>query len=132
MYYVFGIDGKDVILYANILGYTSAGLTVAQWSPQIYTTYVFKGPGSLSLVTLLLQMPGAFLVVAFQIMSKKGISTWGPYLVGGIQQFILVLLIVYYMIRDYLNNNKSKYSLDKHILNDEEYENEVSPLLNIN
>ena len=45
-----------------------------------------QGSGALSFLMLLLQCPGNFLTVAFQILASANISTWIPFLVAGVQQ----------------------------------------------
>jgi hypothetical protein len=46
---------------------------------------------------LWIQMPGAFLVFAYQsFLIKTSISAGIPYLVTGIQQLILLILCMYY------------------------------------
>jgi hypothetical protein len=40
----------------DVLGYCSAICMVLQWAPQIYMTYRMKGPGSLSVLMIILQV----------------------------------------------------------------------------
>jgi len=44
---------------------------------------------------LMIQIPGALLVIIFQgLLNHADITTWGPYLISGIQQMILVVMCI--------------------------------------
>lgn len=93
MYYDLHFSGKAVSTYAKFLGIASSLLMLVQWAPQIYTTFKIKvdlsaivfsyhqSPGSLSVAMLLLQMPGALLIMFFQaILNSADVTTVGSHL----------------------------------------------------
>eukprot|EP01129_Flabellula_baltica_P002475 TRINITY_DN12290_c0_g1_i1.p3 TRINITY_DN12290_c0_g1~~TRINITY_DN12290_c0_g1_i1.p3 ORF type:complete len:105 (+),score=5.97 TRINITY_DN12290_c0_g1_i1:526-840(+) len=83
------------------MGYVSTACIVLQWSPQIWVTFKNKSPGSLSLPMLLIQAPASFLVIYYQaVIHQTPFSTWAPFLIRGLQQFILIALIIIFMIMD--------------------------------
>ena len=47
--------------WANFLGIMSAALAAVQYIPQIWTTYLLKHAGSLSILMMCIQTPGGFL-----------------------------------------------------------------------
>jgi uncharacterized protein with PQ loop repeat len=61
--------------YANTLGIVSAIVPVFVWTPQLYTTYKLKGPGSLSLTMQVIQTPGSFIQAFFQV---ERVSAFNP------------------------------------------------------
>lgn len=116
--------------YANTLGIVSAIVPVFVWTPQLYTTYKLKGPGSLSLTMQVIQTPGSFIQAFFQIWS-------GEWLVGmtaaisGFEQLLLVLMCTYFMGMDWWRARKAKKEGDagKPLLGDD---GEVGKGLTIN
>ena len=48
---------------------------------------------------LLLQAPGSFLVVFFEIQYHENISTWLTFFITGVQQVILLILCFYFEIK---------------------------------
>jgi len=100
LYYELNYTSTTVARYAQVLGIASSLLMVFQWAPQIYTTWKLKSQGSLSLGMLLLQIPGALLVVVYQgILNEADFTTWVPYLLGGMEQVVLVLMVIVYKYR---------------------------------
>eukprot|EP00026_Physarum_polycephalum_P011719 Phypoly_transcript_11960.p1 GENE.Phypoly_transcript_11960~~Phypoly_transcript_11960.p1 ORF type:complete len:321 (+),score=45.38 Phypoly_transcript_11960:112-1074(+) len=100
-----GIFHYATILYADIIGIFAVVFLMIMYIPQLYTTFKAKHTGSLSVVTLLIQAPGSLVVVYFDaIESHLSWTTWVPFLVSAIQQFILIFMCFYY----YLRNRKSK------------------------
>ncbi|KAJ3429787.1 pq loop repeat protein [Anaeramoeba flamelloides] len=99
---------------AQILGVVSGIIVLFQWIPQIYSTYRFKGAGSVSVITLAVQAPGGFINVAFMIfISKEKFSTWFSFFVNTIQVIILFTMIIYYHLKSKIKiKNKKKYSID--------------------
>ncbi len=118
----FKFAGSTLQDYAQFLGYAAsmlrfvsplkeltrrtAGLVVVQWTPQLYQTYKTRQVGSLSLLMLAIQVPGAFLVVIFQAISgadwttvsvcacAKLMGKWVPYVFGALEQIALMVLII--------------------------------------
>ena len=70
------------------------------WIPQIIKLIRTQEAGNLSLWMFLLQTPGNVVVIAFQILSHQGVSTWGTYVVCLVEQGIIVVILIIYKIRD--------------------------------
>jgi len=101
LYYDVHLRGSILATIAQILGTISSILMIFQWAPQIYTTWKKKSAGALSLLMLLLQMPGALLVMFFQaVLNAADITTWAPYAFLFVEQLILVILISIYRMRE--------------------------------
>ncbi|KAK3709487.1 hypothetical protein LTR37_010860 [Vermiconidia calcicola] len=86
--------------WADILGTIAGTLAAIQYIPQIYFTWKLKGLGSLSIVTMVIQVPGAF-VFAFSLglrVGWEGWSTWLVYVVTGILQGILLGMGITYFL----------------------------------
>ncbi|EGG24148.1 hypothetical protein DFA_06294 [Cavenderia fasciculata] len=107
---VYGYGSKSTQLegYAFFLGVLAAILVFFQWMPQIYTTWLADEIGSLSLVSLCIQVPGALLVCYFQLSSGQSWITWFPYLATAIQEGVLVVLCIYYLVRDKRRKRKQE------------------------
>jgi len=100
LYYNLNFSSKVLSQYANVLGIMSGICVVFQWGPQIITTWRMQDPGCLSLGMLCLQMPGALLVAFFQgVLNHASWTTWVPYLVGALNQLVLICMIVFFWIR---------------------------------
>ena len=92
--------------WANLLGSIAGALAAIQYLPQIYYTFRIGDVKSLSIITMLIQVPGAF-VFAFSLWLRvgwAGWSTWLVYVVTGILQGVLLGLAISY----YLARRKSK------------------------
>jgi len=101
LFYHVGLTTSTLAKYAQVLGGFSAVLMIIQWTPQIYTTWKMNSAGSLSVIMLLLQMPGALLVVFFQgILNASDWTTWLPYIFGAVEMTILIVLCIYYWLRE--------------------------------
>lgn len=86
--------------WADFLGTVAGTLAAIQYIPQIYFTFAAKEVRSLSIVTMIIQVPGAFLF-AFSLWLRvgwKGWSTWLVYVVTGILQAILLFLAITYWL----------------------------------
>lgn len=89
--------------YNQVLGTIGIVTIVLQWSPQIVTTFLHRGPGALSWITLSINAPGACATAVSQIASGATFAIWLPYLLSGLQQFIIVGLIIFFCV---LNRRK--------------------------
>jgi len=86
---------KEVL--GNFLNITSAVLCLIQWVPQILTTYKEKDIGSLSYLTLGFQSIGSIIVFCYQtFFTSEELSVGAPFLVSGLQQFIIIGMGLYY------------------------------------
>jgi uncharacterized protein with PQ loop repeat len=95
----FGSSSPILTDYAFAIGIVSAVAEFIHWTPQIWKTWKAKDPGSLSILMLLLQAPGSFLVVFFQIRYHENLSSWLTFFVTGVQQIILLILCLVFEIR---------------------------------
>lgn len=88
--------------WADFLGTVAGTLAAVQYVPQIYFTWRLKSIKSLSVITMLIQVPGAFLF-AFSLWLRvgwAGWSTWLVYIVTGILQSVLLFLAIMYFFAD--------------------------------
>lgn len=86
--------------WANFLGIFSTVLASIQYFPQIYTTYMLKRVGSLSIPMMCIQTPGSFVWAASLAarLGKEGWSAWGVYVVTGCLQGTLLVMGSYFEI----------------------------------
>lgn len=87
--------------WADLLGAIASLLAMIQYVPQIWYTYRLGSIKSLSIITMLIQVPGAFLF-AFSLWQRvgwEGWSTWLVYVITGILQGILLGLAINYYLR---------------------------------
>lgn len=126
MYYGEFITGTYMYYYGKSVGIVAAILVFFQWAPQIWITWnkkvrcnfksnkLFKEAGALSLSSLIMQAPGSFIVVGFQVVKRCCLfnfklsagadwTTWAPYGVAGLQQVFLAGLLTYFFWRDRRN-----------------------------
>ncbi|KAI1615773.1 hypothetical protein EDD37DRAFT_206777 [Exophiala viscosa] len=84
--------------WANFLGILSTVLASIQYFPQIYTTFMLKRVGSLSIPMMLIQTPGSFVWAASLAarLGSEGWSAWGVYLVTGCLQGTLLIMGMYF------------------------------------
>jgi len=100
LYYDAGVEGYAISIMAKVLGGTSSALMIVQWTPQIYTTWKMKSQGALSILMLLIQMPGALLVMFFQaILNSADVTTWAPYAFQFIEQLILTVMCILFNMK---------------------------------
>ncbi|KAI9069809.1 hypothetical protein FKP32DRAFT_1640427 [Trametes sanguinea] len=87
-------------LWATFLGVSSALLATFQYTPQIVHTYRLKLVGALSIPMMLLQTPGAVLMV-LSIALRPGTNwtTWITYAVAGLMQGILLAMCIVFHAR---------------------------------
>jgi len=86
--------------WANLLGSVSGLLAMVQYVPQIWYTYRLGDVKSLSVVTMLIQVPGAFLF-AFSLWQRvgwEGWSTWLVYIITAVLQGVLLGMAIHYYI----------------------------------
>lgn len=84
-------------VFADILGYTSAGANSIVYLPQIYTLYKNKSIGNLSFLMYIMQTPGNIVIIIFQaIIYSSPVSTWITYVIVCIEQSLILFLMIYY------------------------------------
>lgn len=125
-----GPSDAAVVSLRGIMGTTGLVSTILIWLPQIYEVYVLKGAGSLSILMLLLQAPGAFAVVIYQgIMEHQQWGVWMPYLAVLVQQCIILgQLLFYYLQAKRLANAKLSPEVQSLLNLDDEAEDISSSL----
>jgi uncharacterized protein with PQ loop repeat len=84
--------------WANFLGSVAGLLAAIQYVPQIWYTYRLGDIKSLSIITMLIQVPGSFLFAfsLWQRVSWAGWSTWLVYIITGLLQAILLSMGISY------------------------------------
>lgn len=101
LYYGLNLSPKTLGVFGRAIGILSAIVVVVQWTPQIFTTFQLGSAGSLSVVMLVIQLPGCLLTVFFQaVIGGADITTWGPYLVSAINIMILIIMCTVFWIRN--------------------------------
>ncbi len=94
-----GVCAKTTLGFANACGWVAAAFQITQLMPQIIHTYLHKGVGSVSVVTLYIQAPGGFMTVYFFLAAGENISTWFSVLCAATMQTILLILCLTYKYR---------------------------------
>ncbi|KAK1069042.1 hypothetical protein LTR74_005084 [Friedmanniomyces endolithicus] len=107
-------DPHHTQAWANFLGTIAGLLATIQYVPQIWYTYRLGDVKSLSVITMLIQVPGAFLF-AFSLWQRvgwDGWSTWAVYVVTGILQGNLLGLAIFYYVRSRRTGKSSAGEVD--------------------
>ncbi|KAH9807835.1 hypothetical protein Tdes44962_MAKER06351 [Teratosphaeria destructans] len=85
--------------WANFLGTIAGVMAAVQYLPQIWHTWRLGDVKSLSVITMLIQVPGAFLF-AFSLWQRVGWEGWSTWLVfiitGCLQSALLAMAISYH------------------------------------
>ncbi|KAI0080481.1 hypothetical protein K474DRAFT_1615669 [Panus rudis PR-1116 ss-1] len=91
---------RQLYLWATFLGVTSAVLAALQYAPQILHTYRMKLVGSLSIIMMCIQSPGAVLMVlSIALRPSTNWTTWIPYATAGALQAILLVMCIIWHFR---------------------------------
>ncbi|EFA80167.1 hypothetical protein PPL_06989 [Heterostelium album PN500] len=106
--YSYGSKSNELSGYAFAMGVMAAILVFFQWLPQIYTTWISDEIGSLSLVSLCIQVPGALGNKKEEscdfkekiILTNRSHNSRFPYLATAVQEIVLIVICAYYLIRD--------------------------------
>lgn len=94
---VTGFNSSITLNYGKVCGTIATIIGFAQYIPQMVTTIRLKDPGSLSLILLLIQAPGGTANALFMAIAQHDDwTTWISILSASIQQFILIIICVYY------------------------------------
>lgn len=97
--------------WADLLGTIAGILAGIQYVPQIFYTWKLQDLKSLSVFTLLVQAPGAFVFAASlanRVGIKRGWSTWLPYVVTGTLQIALLIMAAWFKNTELRNHSASK------------------------
>jgi len=94
-------DEESITYLAGVYGVIATVFSLIQFLPQIRKTYSNKSVGALSIPSMLIQCPGSFVIVLFlAIQPGTNWTTWITYFAGGTLQGILLLLCIYYSIKN--------------------------------
>lgn len=78
-------------------GYLSSLFMVFRFAPQLRTTFVQKGSGSMSYTTYVVIGMGGFIMTYFQVVvSQEGVSIWLPVFIGNLFQTVIVFVAAWY------------------------------------
>jgi len=95
--FLLGKQHHHTMVWAQAMGIVSSVFTIMQWTPQIITTAcVTRGAGNLSVVMVTILLPGSWLNVVFMVLAEQVWSTWLPPLLCGIQQLLLLVILIYF------------------------------------
>lgn len=113
VYILFSVTSEDKIIYfGKSLGLISGVCTIIQYMPQFITTCKVKESGSLSIILLAIQAPGGMLNCCFMFFANNDdITTFLSLFLGALQQFILLILCIFYDLRKRRRNKTSTASL---------------------
>ena len=96
---------KHVNTIGKIFNIISMVLSLIMWIPQIYTTYKLQTDYALSLIALSIHAFGCLLTIVYQYgIAKQSFLVILNYLVGGISEASIVIIVLYYR-----RKNKQKY-----------------------
>lgn len=99
--YVFKARQSSVGIVADLFGILGSVLAGLQYFPQIYTTLHLQHAGSLSIPMMCIQTPGGF-AWSLSLASRNGVkwSSWMPYFTAAFLQLILLIIAVYFELRN--------------------------------
>ncbi|MCJ1252218.1 hypothetical protein MMC24_000022 [Lignoscripta atroalba] len=115
--------------WAYALGILATLLASIQYLPQLYTTWRLQHVGSLSIPMMCIQTPGSF-VWAGSLAARLGLegwSSWGTFLVTGCLQGCLLVMGIWFEIR---NRRQRKEASDGHATGDDGQEDTAAPSSN--
>lgn len=101
LYLVYTKGMGPVSAFANFSGMLSAVLATIQYIPQIYTTYLLKHSGSLSIEMMCIQIPGG-LLWSYSLYANPGSkwSSWLPIVTAAALQSVVLTMCIYYKFRE--------------------------------
>lgn len=128
IYLSFQSQDSYIDSLAHSLGYISTVVIFVQWIPQIAATYLAKSPGNFSILMMCLLCPGAFIIMVYLSATGQSISVWASYLVSGLQQIVLLTLLIYYSVQEKLAARKQKSEENAQESNSDSREKNQSPM----
>jgi len=94
--------------YAVVIGFISTLFLCLQFTPQLYTSLLYKSAGSMSYITYLLDVVGGVIILQAKLFgTREDISTWLPTLIMHAFELVIVLVNLY---NDY-HRGVLKYSI---------------------
>lgn len=110
--------------YGYILGVSGGVIAIIQYAPQMYTTCKLQSPGSLSIILFLIQAPGGTVNALFMaIGNKDNWTTWFPIIVGAIQQFILLGICIFFILKNRKRRQLADVISEKPLISDQSNSN---------
>eukprot|EP00756_Hemistasia_phaeocysticola_P006802 Hpha_TRINITY_DN13999_c0_g1::TRINITY_DN13999_c0_g1_i1::g.35829::m.35829 len=95
----YGVTSNAISKYAAVCN-IAAGVTQAiSWLPQIYMTFKTKEIGNLSIITVLIQAPGAAIVAISMVTSGQNLDAVTQYVVTFICMMVLLFECLYYVAK---------------------------------
>jgi len=82
----------------GVIGILASITCAITWMPQIYTSYTLKTHGSLSVIMLLIQFPGTFLLIYFYIKEGASVLVWMSQVVSAFMTLIVLFLCFFLRI----------------------------------
>ncbi|WPH04639.1 Hypothetical protein R9X50_00753200 [Acrodontium crateriforme] len=106
--------------WANLLGIIAGLLATIQYLPQIYYTYKAKDVKSLSIITMLIQVPGAFFFALslWLRVGNEGWSAWAVYIITACLQSVLLVMAIIFYQRETTSDASRRDSANKAVRHD--------------
>eukprot|EP01096_Ripella_sp_DP13-Kostka_P006279 TRINITY_DN2247_c0_g1_i1.p1 TRINITY_DN2247_c0_g1~~TRINITY_DN2247_c0_g1_i1.p1 ORF type:complete len:307 (+),score=98.94 TRINITY_DN2247_c0_g1_i1:23-922(+) len=120
--YQYG-SSEIVSIYADALGILGTVIVLAQFTPQLIETYKLKTAGNLSMVMLLIQVPGTW-IWFFDMVFFEG-EAWAVWLstfVAAVQVTMLFSQVLYYDV--YLRRKRERSHFQGVLLEDDDEDDE--------
>jgi uncharacterized protein with PQ loop repeat len=96
LFSIYEYHEPPVRIFAYLLSCLACTVVLFQFFPQIYKTWTTKNIGSLSILAMCIQSPGALLIVRSQIMQPNSdYTSWLPTFAAAVFQSILLFLCLY-------------------------------------
>jgi len=93
----FGIQSRQVVTLAKLMGWFSVIIVAIQWVPQIVVTYRNQGSGALSMYMMILYASSSLFIFCYLIiLMKLDASSCFSYLFGGLQQTFICIMCFYF------------------------------------
>lgn len=85
-----------IVTSGKVFNIISSLFCFMTWIPQVYNTYILKGNGNLSLITLSINSAGCLLTVIYQSSLQQPVWIILPYLISFVLEVLIVLLSLHY------------------------------------
>jgi len=97
------------LIYAEILGISSAVLNGIVYIPQIYQLLKNKNNGNISMLMYIFQTPGNLIIIFFQAFIYKAvISTWITYFIVFLEQSVILIIMIVFHTLVYTKTEETK------------------------
>lgn len=85
-----------IVTSGKVFNIISSLFCFMTWIPQVYNTYILKGNGNLSLITLSINSVGCLLTVIYQSTLQQPVWIILPYVISLVLEVLIVLLSLHY------------------------------------